>query len=121
MLRLTEDAPSSEPTDVPAARALQTYTGLLERTRSAYSTTAAEDREALDAAGNVEAMAPRTRLALQFRLTQKTMLDEALTTAVDAGAKGISDAAELFLRPSADGLDGDCFDFDLSLTDLKPL
>ena len=125
VLRLTEDAP---PDGSSADAALVTYTGLLQRTLSAFSTTAAEDRAALGLgdsttasgdAGSAEAMTPRTRLALQFRLLQKLMLERAAAAAVKDGASGISRAAAAFARPQAEE-DGGSFDFDFSLTELKP-
>eukprot|EP00966_Prymnesium_polylepis_P332839 7388313-Prymnesium_polylepis.1 len=82
----------------PAERALATYKGLLQGTLGGYSTTMDEDQEALGlvASGNATSdsssaevvTGPRTRLALQFRLSQKQMLTQGI-----AGASGISDAA----------------------------
>ena len=122
VLRLVEDGDTptaADATEAPGARALATYKWLLQATLKAYSTTAAEDRAMLEGGGDAASkeMPPRTRLALQFRLSQKVMLNSCVVAAVDAGAAGMTDAAKK-LRPSADGLD-DAFDF--SLTDLNPL
>lgn len=126
VLRLAEDAREAEaaavdaPTEADATpAALETYTGLLRSTLGAYSTTAAEDRATLEG-GGADAMAPRTKLALQFRLTQKTLLGDALAAAERGGASGMSDAARLLARPGESDLGGDDA-FDFSLTDLKPL
>jgi hypothetical protein len=134
VLRLVEERAAPPPADptaadaapaaTPAADALETYMGLLEDTLRSYSTTEAQDRAALGLAGGGdaggdEAMPPRTRLALQFRLAQKMMLTNCMSAAVDAGASGMADAAKKLLAGPRAGLGDDTFDF--SLTELKPL
>ena len=85
----------------PAHVALGVYMGLLQGTLEAFSTTIAEDRKALGltasgkagAAGDGTQMAPRAILATQFRLSQKTLLNQAIATAVKLGAEGVIDGA----------------------------
>jgi len=79
----------------PTVRALAAYRGMLEGTLSGYSTTVAEDRMALGLAGGAgaEPMAPRKRLAVQFRMAQKSLLNQALAALGKVGAAGITDVA----------------------------
>ena len=92
-------APGSTTTDTQladAARALAWYRKLLQGTLSAYSTTTAMDRTALGLVPGAEDAAPmpaRTRLAVQFRLAQKAMLNQAVAAAVKGGAAGVLDAS----------------------------
>jgi FKBP-type peptidyl-prolyl cis-trans isomerase len=104
VLRLAESGmlppPPGDDDDATAAaanvRALAAYRAMLSNTLSGYSTTVAEDRTALGLAGGATAepmMAPRTRLAVEFRMTQKALLNHALATLGKEGAAGITDAA----------------------------
>lgn len=81
----------------PPVRALGTYKGLLQETLKGYSTTTAEDRAALGLTDGGEApaepMPARTRLAIEFRLAQKSLLNQAVASVVKLGANGISDSA----------------------------
>ena len=69
---------------VAEARATVAYKALLQRTLDGYSTTAAEDRAALAEEGGTS-LPPRTQLAMQFRLSQKVLLNTALATASSGG------------------------------------
>ena len=85
----------------PAHFALGAYTGLLQGTLDAFSTSIAEDRKALgltaggkaSAAADGDGMPPRAILATQFRLSQKTLLNQAIAAAVKLGAEGVIDGA----------------------------
>ena len=83
------------------------------------------DRAALAGGADADSgapMAPRTRLAVQFRLVQKTLLARTLVEVERAGAAGISAAAgKLLARRDDDGGERDADPFDFSLTDLRPL
>jgi len=100
------EAAAAPPPPSAAKLAWLTYRGLLEGTVAGYSTSAAQDREALGlgaiagAGGGGEApesegatMPPRTRLALEFRLSQKALLNQALAANAAAGASGMAESA----------------------------
>lgn len=71
--------------DVQAA-AEKTYAALLRGTLEAASSTVAEDRAALCAKG----LAPRRRLALEFRAAQKALLNAEMAGAVVSPPRGSS-------------------------------
>lgn len=76
------------------------YKKALSTTLSGYSTSVAQDREALGTApvlGSAPlralALPPRARLAREFRLSQKVLLNQALAANEAAGSAGIREAA----------------------------
>ena len=81
---------AADETSSEAAGALA-YTNLLRQTLAGYSTSIQDDREALKA----EDLPPRSRLAIEFRLSQKTLLNQALGTAGGAARSRRSRASGL--------------------------
>ena len=71
------------------------YKELLQRTLDGYSTTIAEDREALAATDATSPLPPRAQLAIEFRLAQKLLLNNALATMATGGTKPRGGAAGL--------------------------
>ena len=76
------------------------YKKALSTTLSGYSTSVAQDREALGTApvlGSAPlralALPPRARLACEFRLSQKVLLNQALAANEASGSAGIREAA----------------------------
>ena len=92
------DAAGEDPNSAAAKAAASQYRALLQGTLDGYSTSIAEDRTALGLVGDglgaaPEELPPRTRLAMQFRLSQKTLLNKALAASVTAGPQSLAEAA----------------------------
>lgn len=68
------------------ARGKALYREVLQATLDGFSTSAAVDGNALDASGD-DAPAPRMRLALQFRRSQKVLLNRALAASARGAPK----------------------------------
>ena len=99
-------AEAAEAAEAPSAvrRAWHRYRDLLKGSLDGYSTTIAQDREALGLTGGARSSAPppaeeghglppRTRLAIEFRLSQKSLLNRALSNNKAAGPNGIAENA----------------------------